>query len=209
MIFYDCSTAPSPRRARMFIAEKGLSVETREVDLRNDAHRSPEFLSINPWGTVPVLVTESGQQISENVAIATYLEAAFPQPPLMGQSPEEKGSVAMWNAICEFHAGWAIAEVLRNSSPALKERALPGPVNYTQIPDLAERGAKRLGVFYETLETRLQESPWLASGDFTMADITAFVFCDFARIVKMSPPLENEATQDWFAKIRARPSATL
>lgn len=209
MIFYDCSTAPSPRRARMFIAEKGLSVETRNVDLRNDAHRTEEFLAINPWGTVPVLITESGQQLSENIAIATYLEAACPNPPLMGETPDEKGAVAMWNAICEFHAGWAVAETLRNSSPALKGRALPGPVEYEQIPELAERGAKRLQLFYEALESRLQTSAWLAGERFSMADITAFVFCDFARIIKMSPPEENAATQAWFAKMAARPSAAL
>ncbi|WP_422047980.1 glutathione S-transferase family protein [Shimia sp.] len=209
MIFYDCSTAPSPRRARMFIAEKGLSVETRQVDLRNDAHRAPEFLAINPWGTVPVLVTDSGQSLTENIAIATYLEAAHPEPPLMGRTPEEKGAVSMWNAVCEFHAGLSIAEALRNSTPALKGRALPGAVDYEQIPELAARGAKRLGLFYETLEARLLDSPWLAGGAFTLADITAFVFCDFARIVKLPPPAENTATQAWYAKVQARPSAVL
>ncbi len=209
MIFYDCVTAPSPRRARMFIAEKGLSIETREVDLRGDAHRSADFLSVNPWGTVPVLTTVTGQNLTENVAIATYLEAAFPEPPLLGQSPDEKGAVMMWSAICEFHAGHAIAETLRNASPALKGRALPGAVNYEQIPELAARGTKRLGLFYETLERRLQESSWLAGENFTMADITGFVFAEFARIVKMPPPSDNTATQDWLTKIRSRPSAAL
>lgn len=207
MIFYDCATAPSPRRARMFIAEKGLEIETRQVDLCNDGHRAPEFLALNQHGTVPVLTTDEGLNLTENIAIAGYLEAMHPEPPLMGVTPDEKGTVLMWNAICEFHGGMSIAETLRNASPALKGRALPGAVNYDQIPELAERGAKRLQLFYATLEKRLQDSPWLAGDTFTMADITGYVFCDFARIVKMTPPKENTATQAWLAKIAARPSA--
>lgn len=207
MNFYDCATAPSPRRARMFIAEKGLEIETRQVDLRNDGHRAPEFLALNQHGTVPVLTTDAGTHLTENIAIAGYLEAMHPEPPLMGTTPDEKGAVLMWNAICEFHCGMSIAEALRNASPALKDRALPGAVNYDQIPKLAERGAKRLQVFYATLEQRLRDSSWLAGDTFTMADITGYVFCDFARIVKMMPPEENTATQAWIAKIASRPSA--
>ena len=207
MIFYDCATAPSPRRARMFLAEKGLEIEIRQVDLRNDGHRAPEFLALNQHGTVPVLTTSEGQNLTENIAIAGYLEAFQPEPPLMGVTPDEKGSVLMWNAICEFHGGMSIAEALRNTSPALKGRALPGAVNYDQISALAERGAKRLQLFYTTLENRLQCSPWLAGDSFTLADITGYVFCDFARIVKMTPPEENTATQAWLSKISSRPSA--
>jgi glutathione S-transferase len=191
----------------MFLAEKGLEIEIRQVDLRNDGHRAPEFLALNQHGTVPVLTTGEGQSLTENIAIAGYLEAFQPEPPLMGVTPDEKGSVLMWNAICEFHGGMSIAETLRNASPALIGRALPGAVNFDQIPELAERGAKRLQLFYATLEKRLQDSPWLAGDSFTMADITGYVFCDFARIVKMTPPEDNTATQVWLSKISSRPSA--
>jgi glutathione S-transferase len=182
-------------------------VETQQVDLRNDGHRSPEFLALNQHGTVPVLTTDEGVNLTENIAIAGYLEALQPEPPLMGITPDEKGVVLMWNAICEFHGGMSIAEALRNSSPALKTRALPGAVDYAQIPELAERGKKRLKLFYSTLEQRLQTSLWLAGDNFTLADITGYVFCDFARIVKMTPPQENTATQAWLTKISKRPSA--
>ncbi|MBO9478105.1 glutathione S-transferase [Shimia sp. R11_0] len=209
MIFYDCATAPSPRRARMFIAEKGLRIETRQVDLRNDGHRQPDFLKLNPHGTVPVLITETGQSLTENIAIAAYLEALHPTPALMGDTADEKAAILMWNAICESHGGMAIAEALRNGSPALKGRALPGAVDFEQIPALAERGLKRLGLFFTTLETRLRDSDWLAGDSFSMADITGFVFCDFARIVKMPVPADNQATQAWMSKVQSRPSASL
>jgi len=81
MIFYDCSTAPSPRRARMFIAEKGLDVETKDVNLGKGEQLLPEFLAINPRATVPVLVTDDQVVLTENIAIATYLEELHPTPP--------------------------------------------------------------------------------------------------------------------------------
>ncbi|WP_197917111.1 glutathione S-transferase family protein [Thiosulfatihalobacter marinus] len=207
MIFYDCNTAPSPRRARMFIAEKGIEIETRNIDLSKGEQLGPDYLAVNPRATVPALVTQGGQVLGENIAIAAYLEALFPEPPLMGEGAEEKGSVMMWNAMSEFQGGWAVAEALRNAHPAMKDRALPGPESYRQIPELAERGHARLNVFFDLLEQRLQESPYLASGRFTLADITAFVFCDFARVVRRAIPEENGATRDWFARISERDSA--
>ncbi|MEP2530812.1 glutathione S-transferase [Shimia sp.] len=209
MIFYDCSTAPSPRRARMFIAEKGIEIETRNIDLSKAEQLSPAFLAINPRATVPTFITKGGQVLGENIAIATYLEEVFPDPPLMGEGAEEKASVQMWNAIGETQGGAAIAEALRNTHPAMKGRAIPGPDNYEQIPELGVRGLARVAVFFALLEKRLQESPYLASGRMTFADITAFVFCDFARVVRKKLPEDHPAARDWFARMQERPSAKL
>ena len=207
MIFYDCATAPSPRRARMFIVEKGIEVETRQIDLRAREHVEPAFLSINPRGTVPVLVTDTGTVLTENLGIAAYLEAAFPEKPLIGRTADETGLIWMWTALCEQQGGLPVGEALRNSSPAMKDRALPGPVPYAQIPELAERGRARLARFFDLLEERLSDREWLATDDFTLADLTCYVFVDFARIVKMGIPEGNRATQAWFDRIAARPSA--
>lgn len=207
MIFYDCSTAPSPRRARMFIAEKGVEIETREVDIGKGEQLGEAFLKVNPGGTVPVLVTEAGNVLTENLGIAAYLEKVFPEPPLLGRDAEETGAVFMWNAICEAQGFMPLAEVLRNTSPRMKGRAIPGPVDIEQIPELAERGRLRLGLFYDKIEQRLAESPFLASDQFTLADITGFVLCEFSRVIRMTVPEENRATQAWLARIRERPSA--
>lgn len=209
MIFYDCSTAPNPRRARMFIAEKGLTIETRDISIARGEQLSAEFLRVNPRGTIPVLVTDDGTVLGENLGIAAYLEAKFPEPPLMGTTPEEKGAVMMWNAIVEHQGGLPIAEVLRNSNPHMKGRALPGPVDFEQIPELAERGRHRVGLFFDLLEERLQDSPYLATDRFTLADIAGFVFVDFARVIRARIPEANTATQAWFDAIKARPSAAL
>ncbi len=209
MIFYDCSTAPNPRRARMFIAEKGLEIETRDISIAKGEQLSQEFLAVNPRGTIPVLVTDDGTVLAENLGIAAYLEAAFPEPPLMGVSPEEKGQVMMWTAIVEQQGGMPIAEVLRNTNPHMKGRAIPGPLDFEQIPELAERGRARVGFFFDQLEERLRDSPWLAGERFSLADITGFVFVDFARVIRTRIPEGNTATLDWFDRIKARPSAAL
>lgn len=209
MLFYDCSTAPNPRRARMFIAEKGLTIESRHISIAKSEQLHPDFLAINPRATIPVLVTDSGAVLTENLGIAAYLEAAFPEPPLMGRTPDEKGAVAMWNAIAEQQGGWPIAEVLRNTNPHMKARAIPGQTNFEQIPELAERGMARVDLFFDLLESRLKESANLALDHFTLADITCFVFVDFARVIRRRIPEGNSATLAWFEAVRSRPSATL
>ncbi len=209
MLFYDCSTAPNPRRARMFIAEKGLDIETRDVSIAKGEQLKPDFLAVNPRATVPVLITERGNTLTENLGIAAYLEALHPDPPLMGRDPEEKGAVLMWNAFVEQQGGLPIAEALRNGNPHMKGRAIPGPDNYEQIPELAARGMARVKVFFDNLETRLKQSPFLATDHFTLADITTFVFVDFARVIKTTIPPENTATQAWFDSIKSRRSASL
>lgn len=209
MLFYDCSTAPNPRRARMFIAEKGLEIETRDISIAKGEQLGDDFRAINPRATLPALITEAGTLLTENLGIAAYLEARFPEPPLMGRDADEKGLVLAWNAIVEQQGGMAVAEALRNSNPHFKNRALPGPVNFAQIPALAERGLERIGLFFDLLEDRLQESPFLACDHFTLADISAFVFTDFARVVRMKLPETHAAARAWFENIKARPSAGL
>lgn len=209
MIFYDCSTAPSPKRARMFIAEKGLEIETREISIMAGDQLKPEFLAINPFATIPVLVTDDGTVLTENNGIAAYLEAACPEPPLLGTTPEETGLVWMWNSICEFHLGQPVSEALRNGNPHMAGRALTGQRNIEQIPALAERGLARIDDFYTLLEKRLQDSEWVALDRFSMVDITAYVFVSFTRVVKKSIPDANIATQNWFQRMKSRPSASL
>lgn len=209
MLFYDCATAPNPRRARMFIAEKGLEIETRDISIAQGEQLSSAFRAVNPRATVPVLVTDEGTVLTENLGIAAYLEAKCPEPSLMGRTPDEKGAVLMWNAIVEQQGGAPIADALRNAHPAFADRAVPGPVNHAQIPDLADRGKTRVAAFFELLEGRLQESAFVASDTFTLADISTFVFVDFARVIKMRIPQENSATLAWFEAIQGRPSASL
>lgn len=209
MTFYDCATAPSPRRARMVIAEKRVDVERVEIDLRSGEHFSDAFRAINPRCTVPVLVTEAGEALCDNASIVRYLEALYPDPPLLGRSPLEQARTAEWVWRVESEGLMAIMEVLRNTSKALKDRALPGPDPVPQIPQLAERGRARGQRFFQVLDERLRQTPWLAGDSFSFADISALVFVDFAAWVKMEPGAELGALSAWREACRARPSGTV
>jgi glutathione S-transferase len=206
---YDCATAPSPRRARILLAEKGVAHETVQVDLRSGEQLGPAYRRVNPQCTVPALRTEEGAVLTDNAAITAYLEARHPQPPLLGVTPLEKAEIASWNWRIEFEGLMAIAEALRNSAPAMADRALPGPVDYPQIPALAERGLARLQQFLRTLDERLGGRDFVATARFSVADITAVVAVDFARVVKIRPGEQHPHLLRWRAAMAQRPSMAL
>jgi glutathione S-transferase len=201
---YDCATAPSPRRARILLAEKGVPHETVQVDLRGGEQLAEAFRRINPHCTVPALVTDEGPVLTDNAAIAAYIEARFPQPPLLGRTPLDKADIAGWQSRIEFDGLLAIAEAFRNSSPAMANRALTGPVDYAQIPELAERGLARVQRFFATLDAHLAGRDFIAAGQFSIADITAVVAVDFARVVKVRPGDEHPHLLRWREAMQAR-----
>lgn len=206
---YDCATAPSPRRARILLAEKGIAHETVQVDLRSGEQMGEAYRRINPQCTVPALRTDEGVVLADNAAIAAYLEALKPDPPLLGITPLEKAEVASWNWRAEFEGLLAVAEALRNGSPAMANRALPGPRDYPQIPELAQRGVARLQDFFATLDARLKGRAFLATDRFSVADITAAVAVDFARVVKVKPGEQHPNLVRWRAALAERPSMAL
>ena len=207
--FYDCSTAPSPRRARILLAEKNVTYETIEVDLKNGEQLSEAYQRINPLSTVPALKTETGMVLTDNAAITAYLEARYPEPPLLGITPEEKAEIASWNWRVEFEGLLAIAEAMRNSSPSMKQRALPGPVNYPQIPELAQRGLARIQQFFTALNDHLADRDFIATDRFSIVDITAVVAVDFARVVKIKPDEQYPHLQRWRAMMAKRATMSI
>jgi glutathione S-transferase len=206
---YDCATAPSPRRARILLAEKGIAHTTVQVDLRHGEQLGEAFRRINPQCTVPALQTDEGAVLTDNAAITAYLEALHPEPALLGRTPLEKAEVASWNWRIEFEGFLAIAEALRNGSPAMANRALPGPKDYAQIPELAQRGLARAQDFFNALDARLQGREFVAGDRFSVADITAVVAVDFARVVKIKPGEQHPHLQRWRAAMALRPSMSL
>lgn len=206
---YDCTTAPSPRRARILLAEKGVFYETVQVDLKNSEQLSDAYREINPLCTVPALRTEDGAVLTDNAAITAYLEARYPEPALLGGTPNEKAQIASWNWRVEFEGLMAVAEALRNSAPAMANRALPGPVDYQQIPELAQRGLSRVQQFLKTLNDRLAGREFIATDRFSVADITAVVAVDFARVVKIKLSEQHPDLQRWRAAMARRPSMSL
>lgn len=206
---YDCATAPSPRRARIFLAEKGVAHETVQVDLRTAEQMGDAYRQINPQCTVPALRTEDGALLSDNAGIAAYLEAQFPEPPLLGRTAQDKAEIASWQWRVEFEGLLAIAEAFRNSSPAMVNRALPGPVDYAQIPAVAQRGLARVQAFLVALNAQLEGRDFVAANQFSVADITAVVAVDFARVIRVKPGDEHPHLLRWRAAMAQRPSMSI
>jgi glutathione S-transferase len=207
MKFYDCKTAPSPRRVRIFLAEKGIDIETVQIDLGKGEQFSDEFRALNPDCTVPVLQLDDGSGISEVTAICQYVEELHPEPALFGSSPEDRARVSMWNAKVEQLGLWAMMDAFRNSAKGLVDRALPGPESYVQIPELAERGRRRLLQFFERLDHQLADNTFVAGDDYSIADISAMVLVDFAGWIKIAIPDDMEHVARWYSEVSKRPSA--
>jgi glutathione S-transferase len=206
MILYDCATAPSPRRARIFLAEKGIPHETVQVDLRTGEQMGDAYRQINPQCTVPALRTEEGTLLTDNAGIAAYLEARYPEPPLLGRTPQDKAEIGSWHWRAEFEGLMAVADALRNSSPAMVNRALPGPANYPQIPELHQRGLARAQQFFVTLNERLAGRDFIAADQFSIADIAAVVTVDFARVIRLKPGEDVPHLVRWREAMGQRPS---
>lgn len=192
---------------RVFMAEKDIEIETVQVDLASGEQFSEAFRVINPDCVVPVLELDDGTVLSEVVAICDYLESQFPEPPLMGRTPVERATVLMWNAKVEQLGLSAMAEAFRNSAKGLANNAVTGPDAYPQIPELAERGRKRVAGFFARLDAELAGREFVAGDFFSMADISALVIVDFAAWIKITVPAEMSRLRRWYEAVSSRPSA--
>jgi glutathione S-transferase len=204
---YDMRKAPSPRRVRMFLAEKGLSIPRVEIDIRAGQNLAPEFLAVNPRGLLPTLQLEDGTVIDESIAICRYFEELHPDPVLMGRTALEKATIECWTRRIESDAGQPIVEAFRNSYPPYAERAVPGRKDIPAIPALVERGKARLAAFYPAIDRRLGESEYVAGPAFSTADIALLCYMDFASAVRLPPPEGCESLTRWHARVTERPSA--
>lgn len=207
MKFYDCATAPSPRRARIFIAEKNIEVETIEVDLGGGEQFGVAFRALNPRCTVPVLELDDGTVLTENLGIAAYLEAAFPDPPLLGDTATMKGVIANWNARIELEGLLPTADAFRNRTKGMKDHAVTGPKAYGQIPELAARGLDRCRDFFAMLDERLGDAEFIAGEQYSIADISALCVVDFAAWVKVTIGDDAPNLARWHRQVSARPSS--
>ncbi len=206
MKFYDCKTAPSPRRVRIFLAEKDIAVETQQIDLRNGEQFGDEFREVNPDCTVPALVLDDGTVLTEVFAICQYIEAIHPEPPLMGRDAAERARVTMWNTKVEQQGLAAVAEAFRNNAKGFKNRAMTGPNDIEQLPQLVARGTDRVRQFFDRLDAHLEQHDYLAGDKFSIADITALVTLEFARGVKVEFGNERPNVDRWYGQVKERPA---
>src|SRR6195256_999186 len=207
MKLHHSASSPNSRRVRIFLAEKGLEIHLIPVDLGKGEQHSDPYRAINPRRVVPTLVLEDGTAIGEVPAICRYIEEAHSTPPLLGETAKEKAQVSMWERRAELEGFAAVMEAIRNAAPGLKGRAIAGPHDYEQIPELAERSKLRVKNFFADFDARLGEVPFVAGQRFSVADITALVTTDFAaRAITFSIPDEHRSLKRWYGAISSRPS---
>jgi glutathione S-transferase len=200
MKLYDSQMAPNPRRVRIFLAEKGVTVPTVQVDLGKAENRQPPFLAKNPLAGVPVLELDDGTFLAESVAICRYFEELQPEPPLLGVDAKDRAIVEMWQRRMEQEVLRNVAGCFQNTHEFFKGRI-------EQVPEygaVCKRTAlKRL----EWLDGELAARPFVAGDRYTIADVTALCAIDFGRVTGIRPLPEQKHLVRWHEAVSARPSA--
>ncbi len=203
MKLYTYDPAPNPRRLALFMQYKGIDIDTEQVDMMKGQQLSEAFRQINPRCTVPALQLEEGTVLTEVIGICTYLEALYPDKPLLGTTPLEKAQILSWNHHLFITVMMAIASMLRNRGEGFRNRALPGPLDLPQIPELVERGRQQLAHALPELDRQLASGGWLAADTFSFADIDLLVAVDFLSWVKLAIPDDCKHLQAWYQRARA------
>ena len=203
MKLFTYDAAPNPQRLNHFLRYKGIEIETVQIDLGTQEQHGEGYSQINPMRTVPALQIDSGEVLTEVIGQCVYLEALYPDRPLLGTTDLEKAQVISWDHRLFLTGFMAIADAFRNAHPAFKGRAMPGPVELEQIPELAERGKVRLAHFWPMLDAHLGENTWVAGENFSFADIDLACICAFAGWIKEGIPDECANLKVWHDRASA------
>ena len=201
MKLYDSKLAPNPRRARIFLAEKGITVPTENIEIGSKQHKTAEYTAINPLQRMPALVLDDGTIITESIAICRYFEMVQPEPPLFGVGAKDVALVEMWNRRAELNLMFGVAQVFRHTHPAMKELEVP------QVPAWAEANRPRVMEFVDMLDGELAKREFIAGDRYTVADITALVAVDFMKPARLTIPDSAANVKRWHAAVSARSSA--
>jgi glutathione S-transferase len=201
MKLYDGGRAPNPRRVRIFLAEKGITLPLVPVDISKMEHKSAEFTAKNPAQRIPALELDDGTVISESVAICRYFEEIQPHPPLFGTGATQRAIVEMWNRRVELGLLTCVAHIFRHSHPFMAEMENP------QVPAWAEVNRGKLSDHMELLDAQLGRHDFVTGVTYTIADITAQVAIDFMRISRLSIPDHCVHVRRWHEAVSARQSA--
>jgi glutathione S-transferase len=197
---YDSSMAPNPRRVRIFLAEKGITVPSVQVDIGKAENRQAPYLAKNPLGGVPLLELDDGTLLAETVAICRYFEELKPAPPLMGTDAKDRAIVEMWSRRSELEVARPIMQTFQNTHAFFKGR-IP------QVPEYGEvcraHATKRL----EWIDAELAQREFIAGPRYTIADITLLIGIDFGRVVKIGILPEQKNLARWYEAVSSRPSA--
>jgi len=201
MKIIETRQAPNPRRVRIFLAEKGITVPFEEVDLMKGALKTPEMTRLNPTQRVPILILDDGSAISETMAICRYFEEMKPEPALFGHSAVGRANVEMWNRRMELGLLTHVSQAFRHTHPAMAHLEVP------QIKEWGEANKQKALEVLAMLDKELAANNFVAGDVYTVADITALVAIDFMKPARIAMPDELANVKRWYASVSTRPSA--
>jgi glutathione S-transferase len=201
MKLYDGGRAPNPRRVRIYLAEKGLSVPLVPVDMGALEHKGDTVAARNPLKRLPVLELDDGTVITETIAICRYFEELHPTPALFGTGALGKALVEMWQRRIELNFLMPVANAFRHIHPAMKEWEIP------QMPEWGEINKPKAVEFMAILDRELASREFAAGDAYSVADITGLVTMDFLKPARIAVPDEFANLRRWHAAIAGRPSA--
>lgn len=194
--------APNPRRVRIFLAEKGVSIELVDVAIIKREHKSPEHLARNSLGQLPTLELDNGEMLSETVSICRYLESLYPDPPMFGRNTLEQAQVDMWTRRVEFSVMTPVGMFWRHAHPFTAAVVVP------QYKEFGESNRAHYERALGWLDGELSGRQFLATNDYTIADICLLSTIDFAAWIGLAIPDALANVRAWHARVSARPSAT-
>ncbi len=201
MKIYDFVGAPNPKKLRVYLAEKGLSIPCEQVSIVTGENRQPEFLKKNPLGGLPVLELDDGSHLTESLAIIEYLEELNPKPPMLGATPRERARVRELERICELGVLSAVAQYFQNTHPFMAGR-------FKQSPDAAENAKTRLGNTLKVLDAIIDRKPFVAGDRPTIADCTLLAAMEFAEFAQAPVDASAKNVHRWYEEFKKRPSAS-
>jgi glutathione S-transferase/GST-like protein len=210
------------------LAEKGVEFESRYLDLLNFDQHKPEYLKINPNGTIPAMVHD-GLMLTESTAIMEYADAAFQGPPLRPRDPVERWRMRWWMKFFDQYfgpslsmIGWSIfvGPSVRSRDPEqlkaaieripLKERrvAWSKAIYGSFSPEELAESRRRVVFGVGAIEAALTRHPWIAGNSYSLADMNGF---NMVYAVPLSVPevCNDQATPhilEWLRKIYERPA---
>ena len=205
MKVHDFPGFPNPARIRIALAEKGLTdkIEFIHVDVPAGEHQQEEFRSKNPSAAVPVLELEDGTMISECTAIIEYLDNLDGTPTLTGTTPKQRAVTSMMQRRAEAGLLDAVAAYFHHATPGL------GPdIEKNQCEPWGKLQRDRAIDGMRYLDKVLEDQPYIAGDDFSVADITAFAGLAFADFAKIYVPADCANLKAWHQKVAQRPSIT-
>ena len=201
MRIIETKAAPNPRRVRIFLAEKGITVPFEEIDLMKGEVKTPDMTALNKLQRVPILVLDDGTAISETMAICRYFDEGKPEPALFGTGAKGKAQVEMWNRRMELYLFFHITQAFRHLHPAMAHLEVP------QVKDWGEANKQKALDVLAVLDEQLAANRFIAGDAYSVADITGMVAIDFMRPARLKVPETMQHVLRWHGEVTARPSA--